>query len=208
MSLRLASVSAGYRGRAVFEDADLHVAGGEVLGLIGPNGAGKTTMLRVAAGLIRPAGGSVSANGALMYFGGEATLPGGCRADRWAGLFGTAAQTRRPIARLSRGTRQLLGLTTHLTRHDWMIGLLDEPWEGLDPSGSRWLTDTLRAHRNRGAALVISSHRLYDAADVCSAYAFLAKGVLRVVAPSELSRDGARVGAADLARAFDEFTSR
>ena len=206
MSLRLAGVGAAYRRRTVFENINLIVSSGEVLGLIGPNGAGKTTLLRIAAGLVRPACGRIVTTGVVMYFGGESTMPGRCGGEKWARLFGATGGTKRQIAKLSRGTRQLLGLGACLTRDDWAIGLLDEPWEGLDPAGSRWLTGALRGHAARGAAIVISSHRLHDAAEVCSSYAFLAHARLRLVEPSALTGADAPVRAADLARAFDEFT--
>lgn len=208
MSLQFAGVTASYRRRPVFTNADLRLRAGDILGLIGPNGAGKTTLLRVAAGLIRPVAGDVWREGPVMYFGGEQTLPGTCRADRWGRLFGVASASRRKMGQLSRGTRQLAGLAAALERGTWTVGLLDEPWEGLDPTGARWLSDLLRRHRDRGAALLISSHRLHDAADVCSRYSFLYKGTLRSATPADIARGSARVGGADLARAFDECTGR
>jgi len=206
--LRLDGVTAGYQRRAIFENVSVRVAAHSAVGLIGPNGAGKTTLLRVAAGLIRPRLGTVVREGRVMYFGGEATLPGRCRADRWAALFGATAATRRRLSRLSRGTRQLTGLTTALTRDDWEIGLLDEPWEGLDPFGSRWLSDLIRRHRSRGAALVISSHRLHDVAEVCSDLAFLSQGGLRTAPARDIAPGASLAGAADLARAFERFMRR
>jgi ABC-2 type transport system ATP-binding protein len=113
--------------------------------------------------------------------------------------------TRTPLGRLSRGTRQLAGLTACLSTATWTIGLLDEPWEGLDPSGARWLAGALRRHRERGACIVISSHRLHDVADVCSAYAFLSRGVLRIATQEDLARAGKILDGADLARAFEVF---
>lgn len=208
MRLRLDGVTAGYQRRAILENVSLRAGAHSVIGLIGPNGAGKTTLLRVAAGLIRPRAGTVVREGRVMYFGGESTLPGRCRADKWAALFNANATTRRRLSRLSRGTRQLIGLTAALTRDDWEIGLLDEPWEGLDPFGSRWLSDLVRRHRNRGAAIVISSHRLHDAADVCSDFAFLSSGVLRSAPAREIAQGSPAVGASDLARAFEQFMRR
>ena len=204
MILRLDRLTAAYRGRPVFHDADLALGPGEVLGLIGPNGAGKTTWLRVIAGLIRPAGGRIERDGRTMYFGGEATLPGGCRADRWAALLGATSTRKQPFRRLSRGTRQLEGLSAWLWRDDWKLGLLDEPWEGLDPDGARWLGRELARHRDRGAATVVSSHRLHDVSEACTSFAFLARGELRVVRAQELAPAGRRVDAADLAGMFDE----
>jgi len=208
MSLRLAGVSAAYRRRPVFENVRLFVGAGDVLGLIGPNGAGKTTLLRTAAGLIRPSAGRVVTDGVVMYFGGEATMPGRCRAGRWARLFGASAQSRKSLARLSRGSRQMLGLDAFLSRDDWTIGLLDEPWEGLDPFGARWLSRALRRHAERGAAIVISSHRLHDAAELCTSFAFLAGGTVRAMAAADIAGEDALVGASDLARAFEEVMRR
>lgn len=208
MSLRLSGVTAAYHRRAVFEDVHLFVGAGDILGLIGPNGVGKTTLLRTAAGLVRPAAGRVVADGVVMYFGGEATMPGRCAAGRWARLFGPAAPSRKPLGRLSRGSRQMLGLDAFLSPADWTIGLLDEPWEGLDPFGARWLSTVLRRHAERGAAIVISSHRLHDAAELCSSYAFLAGGTVRTMAAADIAGGNALVGASDLARAFEQVMRR
>ena len=205
MSLRVENVGAVYRRRPVFSGASFSMPSGMLMGLIGPNGAGKTTLLRIAAGLIAPAAGRVVREGALMYFGGEATLPGQCRADRWSAQFGMTSTTRTRLSRLSRGTRQLFGLNACLAADAWTIGLLDEPWEGLDPNGARWLSMTLRRHRDRGACVLISSHRLHDVAGLCGSYAFLAHGQLRVVAAADLAAAGKVVDGADLARAFDRL---
>ncbi len=204
MTLRFESVSASYRDASVFSGVDFEVGEGEVLGLIGPNGAGKTTFLRMAAGLIRPARGRITRAGRVMYFGGEATLPGRCAADRWAALLGAEGAHRKQIRRLSRGTRQMVGLSAWLSRDDWALGLLDEPWEGLDPHGARWLQGAFERHRARGACVIVSSHRLHDVSAVCTAFGFLARGSLRSITASELSASGDRVDAADLARVFDE----
>ena len=157
---------------------------GEALGLVGANGAGKTTLLRIAAGLVRPDSGAVrfpdSAED-LRYFGGEMTLPRNVRGTRWAGLFGAASAERRHLGALSRGSRQLFGLRVVLA-DDADLFVLDEPWEGLDPAGAAWLTDTLRRRRDAGASLLISSHRLHDLVDVCSRFVLLEAGRCRAIA--------------------------
>lgn len=207
MNLRFEDVSVRYGRANIFSDVNLTVRGGEVTGLIGPNGAGKTTLLRVAAGLIRPRRGRVIRHGAVLYFGGESTLPAGCAADRWSALVSSGIAlpgVPRQIRKLSRGMRQLVGLRAWLARDDWSIGLLDEPWEGLDPDGARWLGQQLHRHQARGAAIVVSSHRLHDVAEVCTSFAFLASGTLR--AP-QVGAEG-RPDAAALARLFDELRGR
>jgi len=177
--LELASVSKTLGAHRVLNKVSLRVSGGEAVGLIGSNGAGKTTLLRIAAGLVRPDGGSVrygAARPALRYFGGEMTLPAEVRVRRWAALFGRHMDDRRRIGELSRGNRQLVGLRLVLADGDVDLLLLDEPWEGLDPAGSDWLTDRLRRWREQGTALVVSSHRLHDLDCICTRFVMLQRG--------------------------------
>ncbi|MDQ3169771.1 MAG: ATP-binding cassette domain-containing protein [Acidobacteriota bacterium] len=204
MTLCLQSVGACYQGAEVFTNVSFELGPGQVLGLIGPNGAGKTTLLRIVAGLIRPHSGRITRHCQVLYFGGEATLPGGCRAHRWSALLDAPTPHRKILRRLSRGTRQMVGLSAWLTREDWMLGLLDEPWEGLDPRGARWLQTEIERHRARGASLIVSSHRLHDVSAVCTAYGFLARGSFRSLTATAESASGGRPDAADLIRVFDE----
>lgn len=181
--LELAAVSKAFGRHSVLNQAWLQVRSGEAVGLLGANGAGKTTMLRIAAGLMHADRGRVRCAGAdpfmparIRYYGGESTLPPHLGARRWASLFGVVAAERRPIGRLSRGNRQALGLRVLLAGPPADILLLDEPWEGLDPPGSAWLTDTLRRWRQLGSAILISSHRLYDLNSVCTRFVMLERG--------------------------------
>ncbi len=179
-------LSARYGRREVFQGVSFEVARNQTLGVLGPNGAGKTTLLRLMAGLLPPSGGdlrigdmrprSAMASLSVAYFAGDFTLPGSVRACDWGTLgTGDALTTeRRRIRTLSRGTRQLLGLRTVLSRPHLGLILLDEPWEALDADGSRWLSRTLEAKRDRGAAVVLASHDPDDLAGVCDEYLFLA----------------------------------
>lgn len=186
--LELADVSKTYGARRVLNQVWIQVRGGEAVGLIGANGAGKTTLLRIAANLVRPDGGSVQWSGtrrALRYFGGEMTLPPDVAVGRWASLFGQRVEDRRRVGELSRGSRQLLGLRLVLAGTDADILLLDEPWEGLDPNGTEWLTDTLKRWREQGAAMLISSHRLHDLDSVCTRFVMLDEGRCTHIAPQD-----------------------
>ena len=80
--------------------------------------------------------------------------------------------------------------------------MLDEPWEGLDPDATRWLSATLEAKRDRGAAVVLSSHRLHDLAGVCDKYLFLTGAVPTLVRAHDIARSGL-VSAEQLIDAFD-----
>ena len=210
------AISAKYGTREVFHDVAFELRGGQALGVVGSSGAGKTTLLRILAGLMRQSSGEVRLDGrepreavlrsGVAYFAGEATLPGSVRAMKW-GRLGTGdpvmAEGRR-LRMLSRGTRQLLGLRTVLGREALRLVILDEPWEGLDPDASRWLSVTVETKRDRGAAVVLSSHRLHDLAGVCDLYLFLANHQAVVLRAHEIAPVGP-VTAATLTDAFDRL---
>jgi ABC-2 type transport system ATP-binding protein len=179
------NVSKRYDRQAALNGVTLDVHRGEIVGLIGPNGAGKTTLLRICAGLLRPTTGTVrvgaKADEAIRYFGGEHTLPPNVSARRWLTLWKSTHAGSAPAQSfdvLSRGTRQRLGLEAMLSTKDATLVLLDEPWEGLDPDASRWLSATLLDQRASGVGVLVSSHRIHDLASVCDRCVFLVGGRL------------------------------
>ncbi len=202
-------VGKSYGRRAILHDVDFALSAGETVGLIGPNGAGKTTLLRILLGLVRPSRGRVASlapDGAVEHFGGAHTLPPHVPVRTWVRLVSrgeASCDDRRPIRDLSRGSRQLLGLSTVLARSHLAAVLLDEPWEGLDPDGARWLSETLRRRKEQGCASLVSSHRLHDLAGLCERYAFLADGRIVVRGAGEIAKGP--VSGGDLLRAFDRI---
>lgn len=176
---------AQYGRREVFSGVSFDVRAGQSLAVLGASGAGKSTLLRMLVGCLTPSSGEVRVGGRLArhalghtgigYFAGAATLPPSVRAAAW-GTLGNGdpiTMDRRRLRVLSHGARQLLGLRTVLSRHPLHLIVLDEPWEGLDAEGARWLTATLESKRDRGVSIVVSSHRLHDLAGMCDAYLFL-----------------------------------
>lgn len=214
--LLVRGISARYGAREVFHDVSFELRGGQGLGVVGPSGAGKTTLLRTLVGLKRTTAGEIRLDGrqpreallrtGVAYFAGEATLPGPVRAVQW-GTLGTGDPVmteRRRFRTLSRGTRQLVGLRTVLGREPLRLVVLDEPWEALDPDASRWLSVMVETKRDRGAAVVVSSHRLNDLAGVCDLYLLLANHQATVLRAHEISPVGP-VTAAALTDAFDRL---
>ncbi len=173
------AVALQYGRRLVVKDVAFSVGAGQALGIIGANGSGKTTLLRALVGALTPCAGEIRINGlrprdavrrtGVAYFAGDATLPGFVRASAWGSLGNGDPVTpdRRRLRALSRGTRQLLGLRTVLGRHPLGLVALDEPWEALDADAARWLSAEIETKRDRGAAVVLSSHRLKDQAGQC-----------------------------------------
>src|SRR5688500_17523481 len=155
-------LSTRYGSVPVLRGVDFGLARAEVVGLIGRNGSGKTTFLRTLLGLARFEAGRIEWTGtgtavppdAVDHFGGAHTLPPHVQANIWVRLVSrgdAVCDDRRPLRALSRGSRQLLGLRAVLARTPLAAVLLDEPWEGLDPDGARWLTETPRRRRQEGS---------------------------------------------------------
>ena len=211
--------TARYGRREVFRDLTFDLRTAQSLGVLGPNGAGKTTLLRMLIGCLAPVTGDVRIGGFrprdamlrtnVAYFAGAATLPPNVRATSWGTLGSGEAvlSDRRRIRALSQGMKQLLGLRTVLSRHPLQLVILDEPWEGLDTESSRWLNATLELKRDRGAAVVVSSHRLHDLAGFCDEYLFLMPHEARLFKAHEIARVGP-VTAALLADTFDGLRDR
>jgi ABC-2 type transport system ATP-binding protein len=183
---------------------------GTVVGFLGPNGAGKTTTLRMLLGLVTPDEGTATINGlayrdlpdplhqvgavleASGYHPGR-TARGHLRVQALAGradesriedvldLVGLAAAADRRVGGFSLGMRQRLGLATALlTDPDLLI--LDEPANGLDPQGVRWLRDLLRGLAAEGTTVLVSSHILAEVAQTADSVVILDRGRLVIQA--------------------------
>ena len=210
-------------GRAVaVDDLSFEVEAGTVCGFLGPNGAGKTTTLRVLAGLVRPDAGEAHVGGrplreaerpatvagvALEGFGfhpqrtAEAhlrVLAARARVDA-GGVpevlerVGLSGRAHDPAGTLSLGMRQRLALASALLGRPQVL-LLDEPANGLDPHGLRWLRDLLRDHADAGGCALVSSHLLAELAQVADSVVVVHRGRLVTSGPAaEIARPGLRL---------------
>jgi ABC-2 type transport system ATP-binding protein len=185
------SVSKRYGSFLAADDVTFTARPGRVTGFLGPNGAGKSTTLRVIVGLTPPTAGSAHVLGrrftdlpnpgldvgvlldASAQHAGRTGrevltlaqrtmgLPAGRVTDMLdlVGLTGDEASRR--IRDYSLGMRQRLGIA-HALLGDPEVLILDEPANGLDPAGIRWMRDLLRGHADRGATILLSSHLLHE----------------------------------------------
>ncbi|HVA59429.1 MAG TPA: ABC transporter ATP-binding protein [Mycobacteriales bacterium] len=182
------------------------VDAGTVVGFLGPNGAGKTTTLRMLLGLVEPTEGSATICGrpyqelpdplhrvgavleaSSAYPGRTArnhlriqALAGqvpSTRVDEVLDLVGLTSAARRRVGEFSLGMRQRLGLATALLC-DPEILILDEPANGLDPEGVRWLRDLLHGLAGEGRTVLVSSHILAEVAQTVDSVVILNSGHL------------------------------
>jgi len=213
----IVDVSKRYGRHWALHGVSLTLDAGQIVGLVGSNGAGKTSLLRIIAGLLQPTKGHVrremSGTDSIRYFAGERALPPHVSADAWSRLWTGRERRdlgRRRIATLSRGMRQQLGLETTLSLpgngHLSLI-LLDEPWEGLDPDAARWLSAELIERRAQGSAVMVSSHRIHDLAQVCDRCVFLTRGLVAEETTMSMSMAAGVDRSALLFEAFDRVRS-
>lgn len=179
-------------GRTILHDADLSVAGGELVYLLGRNGAGKSTLLRSVCGMVTPSAGTVTVDGTPvrrlaspsrrlgMHLGIEPVHPGHTarRHLRWiaaaAGIdrgrvnqvleqTGVDAYGTTRIGDYSLGMRQRLGIATALLPDAGAL-VFDEPLNGLDVEGIVWLRELLTGLTAQGRAVLVASHLLSEVA--------------------------------------------
>jgi ABC-2 type transport system ATP-binding protein len=213
-------LSRSYGGRPAVDRVSLRCEPGTVTGFLGPNGAGKSTTLRMICGLTRPARGRALVCGVpyrmlpdpgrrcgvLLDAGAQHAGRSGrealalsarvlgvpaARVDEVLELAGlVAAVARRRVGGYSLGQRQRLGVAHALLGAPEVL-ILDEPANGLDPEGIRWMRRLLRGHADAGGTVLLSSHLLAEVERVADRLVVLAAG--RVVArgtPAEVAAGG------------------
>ena len=169
-SLALESVAVARGGRVLIENLSVALGPGEAALVTGPNGAGKSSLLRVAAGLLRPAAGRVTRDGEVALLSEAHALdpefPLGSALDFWAGLDGVAPAldalelahlAQVPVRLLSTGQRRRAALA-RVIASPAPFWLLDEPANGLDADGVALLERMVAGHRDRGGAAMVASH--------------------------------------------------
>ena len=201
-----------FDGMTAVDDLSFEVVPGRVTAFVGPNGAGKSTTLRMLVGLVTPDAGTASILGMpygsldrptatvgavldatsfhplrsgrdhLRVMAAASGFDDG-RVDDVLDEVGLAAAAGRKAGKYSLGMRQRLGLAGALLG-DPDVLILDEPSNGLDPHGIRWLRTTLKAFAAQGRAVLVSTHLLGEIAETADDVIVIDRG--RLVAAAAL----------------------
>lgn len=235
--IKVEGLTRTYGGFTAVDDVSFECQPGRVTGFLGPNGAGKTTTMRIMVGLTPPTRGSVTIGGhryadipnpgrhvgVLL----DASAQHGGRTGREILTIGartmglpmsrveemlelvslTPSESKRRLRNYSLGMKQRLGIA-HALLGDPSVLILDEPANGLDPAGIRWMRGLLKGYADRGGAVLLSSHLLHEVELIADEMILIGNGrivaqgdkqtLLREEKPSALvtSLDNARLGEA------------
>ena len=200
-----------YGNHQAVRDVSFTVQRGTIVGFLGPNGAGKTTTLRTLLGLVEPTSGSAlfgttryrdlpnpsrlvgalldahvghpgrTATGHLSVLACALDIPR-ARVSAVLDQVGLADAAKRRIGGFSQGMRQRLGLAGALLGEPEIL-VLDEPSNGLDPEGIRWLRHTLRDFAAAGGTVLLSSHVLAEVAQTAEEIVVIGEGRVLAQAP-------------------------
>jgi ABC-2 type transport system ATP-binding protein len=189
--IQIENLTKRYGSFTAVDDITFTARPGRVTGFLGPNGAGKSTSMRVMVGLTPPTAGTASIDGrhyadlpnpgrevgvlldASAQHAGRtgreiltvAALTMGLPRSRVSRMLErvslTESEAERRVRHYSLGMRQRLGIATALIG-DPRVLILDEPANGLDPAGIRWMRDLLRGYADDGGTVLLSSHLLHE----------------------------------------------
>ncbi|WP_207769502.1 ATP-binding cassette domain-containing protein [Nocardioides currus] len=201
-----------YGDHTAVDDVTFSCKPGRVTGFLGPNGAGKTTTMRIMVGLSSASSGEVTIGGydyhdipnpghhvgvlldagaqhsgrtgrEILTIGARTMRLPASRVDEMLEMVSlTETESRRKLRNYSLGMKQRLGIA-HALLGDPEVLILDEPANGLDPAGIRWMRDLLRGYAGRGGTVLLSSHLLNEVELVADEMVLIGRG--RIVAQGD-----------------------
>jgi fluoroquinolone transport system ATP-binding protein len=198
-----------YTDKPFMEDINFEVARGEIFGFLGPSGAGKSTLQKILTGLIKRytgnvivAGEEIRQHGSQFYenIGVDFEFPSlyekltarenlnffaslytkSRDADELLDSVGLFSEADKLVSDYSKGMKSRLNFIKALL-HDPAVLFLDEPTSGLDPSNVRDMKDIILSEKARGKTILLTTHNMYDAAELCERVAFIVDGQIRAL---------------------------
>ena len=213
-AIEVKNISKSFGSNRAVDGVSFDVQPGEVFALLGPNGAGKTTIIRTILDIFHPDAGQISVLGSKMneekknligYLPEErglyqeitlercltflASLKGmqpeiiKNRLNDYLEKFELSAYRKKKVKELSKGMQQKAQLITTLI-HEPRIILADEPFSALDPVNTQMVKDLLIEKRKNGVAIVMSTHQMHQAEELCDRLVLISEG--RVMLYGEL----------------------
>jgi ABC-2 type transport system ATP-binding protein len=204
--VELAAVTKAYENKVAVSNLSLSIEAGQIFGLLGPNGAGKTSSIRMMMGITIPDSGSISLFGKpfarqsleqvgylpeerglykkmnvldqLVFFGclhGLHAEEARKRAIAWAARMEIAGALQKKTEELSKGMQQKIQFIATLL-HDPGLIVMDEPFSGLDPVNAVLVEQTLLEFKERGKAILFSTHRMDQVEKLCDSICLIDNG--------------------------------
>ena len=207
--IRTNNISKNYGSFTALRDMNITIKKGDIYGLVGNNGAGKTTFLRILTGQSQPTSGTFELFGKsgekelqrarrrtgaiieqpcfypkltvgknLEYYRIQRGIPGKDSVDRALEAVNILEAKNKKFSDLSLGMKQRVGLALAMMGEPELL-ILDEPINGLDPSGIIEIRNLiLKLNKENNVTIIISSHILSELSNIATSYGFLNKGVL------------------------------
>lgn len=203
--IQVSHLSFSYTKQPFISDMNFSVSSGEIFGFLGPSGAGKSTLQKILIGMLRTYQGSVRVNGIeckkrtkhfyenigvdfefstmyekltakenLQFFSSlyeKKPRP----IDELLEMVGLEHDADKRVANYSKGMKARLNFIKALL-HDPLLLCLDEPTSGLDPTNSRMMKDMILAEKANGKTILLTTHNMQDATELCDRVAFIVGG--------------------------------
>lgn len=208
--IKVDNISFSYTDKPFIKDVSFEVKKGEILGFLGPSGAGKSTLQKILIGVLTSYTGSVKINGLevrdhkndfyenigvdfefpslyekftatenLRFFGSlyaRTLIPIPTLLD----MVGLSQDANKRVSGFSKGMKSRLNFIKALI-HQPDILFLDEPTSGLDPSNTQVMKNIIRQLRDEGKIIVLTTHNMHDAAELCDRVAFIVDGKVKAL---------------------------
>lgn len=203
--IKVANLSFSYSKKPFIQNMNFSVSKGEIFGFLGPSGAGKSTLQKILLGILQDYQGSAIVNGteckkrrkdfyenigvdfefSTMYeklsarenlkFFSSLYKTKGKSIDELLEMVGLENDADKPVKSFSKGMKSRLNFIKALLHNPDLL-FLDEPTSGLDPNNSRMMKDIILSEKHKGKTILLTTHNMQDAAELCDRVAFIVSG--------------------------------
>jgi fluoroquinolone transport system ATP-binding protein len=202
-------LSFSYSKKAFIEDMSFQIHTGEIFGFLGPSGAGKSTLQKILTGVLSGYEGEVIVNDTEVKFANKSfyekigvdlefpslyeKLTARQNLDFFASLYPKSRNIEelltsvdlsfnqhKKVMHYSKGMKSRLNFIKALV-HDPDVLFLDEPTSGLDPTNARIMKDIILEEKQKGKTIILTTHNMHDAAELCDRVAFIVDGAIRAL---------------------------